>query len=68
MRCVREAAPRLRRTAAAQSFWLLTFREAQTQTFADVFLCIMICFITAACLVPLMRKAVVPPRPLTDAH
>jgi len=53
---------------ALKQLWLLTSREAQTQTFADVFLCIMICFVIAALMVPLMRKAVIPPRPLTDAH
>jgi DHA2 family multidrug resistance protein len=36
--------------------WSLTFREAQTITFADTFIVIMVCFIVATLMVPLLRK------------
>jgi len=48
--------------------WLLTYREAQTQTYADAFLAIMVCFIIATAMVPLMRKVVPPAAPSADAH
>ena len=41
---------------ALKNLWSMTWREAQTQTFADVFLTIAVCFLVAT-LVPLMRKA-----------
>lgn len=43
--------------------WALTWREAQTLSYADAFLAIMLCFIVAVALVPLMRKIVAPARP-----
>jgi DHA2 family multidrug resistance protein len=54
--------------AALKQLWSLAWREAQTQTFSDVFLLIAACFVIATVLVPLMRKAAIPARPLTDAH
>jgi DHA2 family multidrug resistance protein len=55
--------------AALKLLWALTWREAQTQTFADAFLAIMACFVIATVMVPLMRK-VAPPKgpPPADAH
>ena len=44
--------------AALKELWLLTFREAQVQTFADAFLMMAACFVVATVLVPLMRKVV----------
>jgi MFS transporter, DHA2 family, multidrug resistance protein len=56
-------------TAALHQLWSLTFREAQTQAFADAFLAIMVCLIAAMVLIPLMQK-VAPPNapPPADAH
>src|SRR6516162_7414842 len=42
--------------AALKQLWLLTWCEAQTQTFADAFLVIAACFVVATLMVPLMRK------------
>ncbi len=54
--------------AALRQLWNLTYREAQTQTYADAFLVIMVCFIVATAMVPLMRKVVPPATPSADAH
>jgi DHA2 family multidrug resistance protein len=43
------------RAAALKQLWSLTWREAQVQTYADVFLMITICLLVATALVPLMR-------------
>jgi DHA2 family multidrug resistance protein len=40
---------------ALKHLWSLTYREALTQTFADAFFLIAICFVIATALVPLMR-------------
>ena len=48
--------------------WSLTFREAQTLTYGDAFLAIMVCFIIATVMVPLMRKVMPPKGPSADAH
>jgi DHA2 family multidrug resistance protein len=53
---------------ALRQLWTLTMREAQTQTFGDVFLCVMLCFIIATAMVPLMRKVAPPKAPSADAH
>lgn len=52
---------------ALRRVWALTWREAQTLTYADAFLTIMVCFILATLLVPLMRK-VQPGPPPAEAH
>ena len=54
--------------AALRQLWNLTYREAQTQTYADAFLAIMVCFVVATAMVPLMRKVVPPTTPSADAH
>lgn len=41
---------------ALKRLWLLSWREAQVQTYADIFLCVAICFVIATALVPLMRR------------
>lgn len=51
-----------------QQLWQLTFREAQTLSYADAFFAIGICFVIATALVPLMRKVVPPSAPPADAH
>ena len=48
--------------------WSLTLREAQTLTFADIFLAILVAFVIATVMVPLMRKAAAPAAPSADAH
>jgi DHA2 family multidrug resistance protein len=40
-----------------KTLWTLTYREALTQTFADTFLLIFVCFVIATVMVPLMRGA-----------
>ena len=56
------------RAVALKTLWSLTLREAQTQTYADVFLAIMVCFMIATIMVPLMRKVAPPKGPSADAH
>ncbi|WEX19015.1 DHA2 family efflux MFS transporter permease subunit [Pseudomonas sp. G11] len=53
---------------ALRQLWALTWREAQTLTYADSFLMIMACFVVAVLLVPLMRKVQPPKQPSADAH
>ena len=53
---------------ALRQLWAITWREAQTLTFADAFLMIMVCFLIAIVLVPFMRKVQLPPQPSADAH
>jgi DHA2 family multidrug resistance protein len=53
---------------ALKQLWLLTWREAQTQTFADAFLVIAACFVVATLMVPLMRKVVPPAATPADVH
>jgi len=55
-------------TAALKELWLLTWREAQTQTYADAFLVLLVCFAIATPMVPLMRKVAPPKGPSADAH
>lgn len=55
-------------TASLRQLWLLTYREAQTQTYGDTFLMIMVCFGIATAMVPLMRKVQPPAAPSADAH
>jgi DHA2 family multidrug resistance protein len=55
-------------SGALRQLWNLTYREALTLTFADTFLAIMVCFIIATAMVPLMRKAGPPKAPSPDAH
>jgi DHA2 family multidrug resistance protein len=51
-----------------QQLWRLTFREAQTLSYADAFLAIAVCFVIATVMVPLMRKVAPPAAPSADAH
>jgi MFS transporter, DHA2 family, multidrug resistance protein len=55
-------------SAALQQLWSLTFREAQTQAFADTFLAIMVCLIVATLLIPLLQKVTPPSSPPPDSH
>jgi DHA2 family multidrug resistance protein len=54
--------------AGLKQLWLLTWREAQVQTFADAFLVIGACLAVATLLVPLMRPVTPPATPAPDAH
>jgi DHA2 family multidrug resistance protein len=54
--------------AALKQLWLLTWREAQVQTFADAFVVIAVCFAIATLMVPLLRKVASPTTPAADAH
>ena len=42
--------------AALKKLWLLAYREAQVQAFADAFLVIAMCFALSVTMAPLMRK------------
>ncbi len=55
-------------TAAVRQLWLLTYREALTMTFSDAFLTVMVCFVIATAMVPLMRRVMPPKGPSADAH
>jgi len=54
--------------SALRSLWQLTFREAQVLTYSDAFFTILVCFVVATALVPLMRKVAPPKGPSADAH
>jgi DHA2 family multidrug resistance protein len=54
--------------AALHQLWSLVMREAETQTFADAFLAIMVCFAIATLAVPLLRKVTAPSGPSAEAH
>ena len=54
--------------AALKQLWTLTWREAQTMTYADAFVLIALCFGLATAAVPLMRKVAPPKAPSSDAH
>jgi len=51
-----------------KELWLLTYRESLTLTFSDAFLAIMLCFVLATVMVPLMRKTAPALTPSPDAH
>jgi DHA2 family multidrug resistance protein len=53
---------------ALKQLWQLTYREALTLTFGDVYVLLMICFAITTVLVPLMRKVGAPAAPSADAH
>jgi DHA2 family multidrug resistance protein len=47
--------------AALKKLWLLAYREAQVQAFADAYLAIAVCFAVSVVMVPLMHR-VTPPK------
>ena len=53
---------------ALKQLWRLAYREAATLAFADAFRAIMVAFVVATALVPLLRKVVLPNAPPADAH
>lgn len=54
--------------AALRQLWQLAYREASTMAYADAFRIIMVAFILATLLVPLMRNIEKPQLPAADAH
>lgn len=54
--------------AALKELWLLTYREARVETFADAFLVIAASLAIATALVPLLRKIAVSTTPSSAAH
>lgn len=54
--------------AALKELWQLTYREAQTLSYADAFRTIMVAFVIATCLVPLLRKVAAPPAASAGVH
>jgi DHA2 family multidrug resistance protein len=55
--------------AALRQLWRVTLRESQTQAFSDAFLLVMVCFVIATAMVPLMRKpGPAPKQAVADAH
>lgn len=54
--------------ASLKQLWLLTFREAQVQTFADAFLVIAGCLAVATVMVPFLRKVASPAGAPANAH
>ena len=52
---------------ALRQLGALVMREAQTQTFGDTYIVLLVCFAFTTALVPLMRKAAAPPKaPVAD--
>jgi DHA2 family multidrug resistance protein len=54
--------------AALKQLWLIAYREASTLAYADAFRAIMVAFIAATLLVPLLRNVTPPKAPATAAH
>jgi DHA2 family multidrug resistance protein len=54
--------------AALRELWKITYAQAETLSYADTFRTIMLAFILATCLVPLMKKVVPPKTPPAGAH
>jgi hypothetical protein len=48
--------------ATLDHLWSLALRDAQTETFAEAFYLIGLCFLTATGMVPLMCKVAAPPK------
>jgi DHA2 family multidrug resistance protein len=54
--------------AALKALWQLAYREASTLAYADAFRAIMLAFIVATLLVPLLRQVVPTKAPAANAH
>lgn len=54
--------------AALDQLWHLAYREASTLAFADAFRAIMLAFVLATLLVPLLRNIAAPPPPSSRGH
>jgi len=62
------ASPDAGHQAALNHLWQLAYREASTLAYADAFRAIMVAFLLATLLVPLMRKVVAPASGPAGAH
>jgi DHA2 family multidrug resistance protein len=62
------ASPGAGHDAALQQLWHLAYREASTLAFADAFRAIMLAFVVATLLVPLMRGVAAPKATAAAAH
>lgn len=51
-----------------KNLWLLAYREAQVETFADAYLAIAVRFAIAVVMVPLRRKVEPPKAPSPAGH
>jgi DHA2 family multidrug resistance protein len=51
-----------------KELWAQTFHQAQTESFADIYVVIMACFIVATLMVPLMKKVTALKAPPIGAH
>jgi DHA2 family multidrug resistance protein len=54
--------------AALHRLWNLAYREASTLAYADAFRAVMLAFIVATLLVPLMRKVAGPKPTASTGH
>jgi DHA2 family multidrug resistance protein len=54
--------------AAIRELWHLAYAQAETLSYADAFRTIMVAFVIATCLTPLLKKAMLPAVPSTNAH
>jgi MFS transporter, DHA2 family, multidrug resistance protein len=54
--------------AALKQLWHLAYREASTLAYADAFRAIMLAFLVATLLVPLLRQVAPPKTPSTPSH
>jgi DHA2 family multidrug resistance protein len=55
-------------TAALKQLFKLAYREASTMAYADAFEVIMVAFVIATALVPLMRNVTPPKGPQPSGH
>ncbi|MFZ0842076.1 MAG: EmrB/QacA family drug resistance transporter, partial [Xanthobacteraceae bacterium] len=62
------ASPQHGHAAALDQLWHLAYREAQTLAFADAFRAIMLAFIVATLLVPLLRNVTAPAGTSNNSH
>jgi DHA2 family multidrug resistance protein len=60
--------PHAGQVAALKQLWQLAYREAATLAYADAFRAIMIAFVIATLLVPLMRNVAALPTATAEAH
>jgi MFS transporter, DHA2 family, multidrug resistance protein len=54
--------------AALKQLWLLAYREASTLAYADAFRAIMVAFVVATLVVPLLRQVAPPKTPSAPSH
>jgi DHA2 family multidrug resistance protein len=60
--------PQAGHVAALKQLWELAYREASTLAYADAFRAVMIAFVIATLLVPLMRNIAAPKAAPTESH